>query len=224
MFRRRGALSSGKGATLPGLRVPGWERGWSQDNPERVTPRKACEGVRGWAENQRGAGSYLSAGAAGKGRVHAVVSGGLREEGAPYAPPRSAPPPPPARPPRGAVPGCGPRSDPEWFKGPGGPTPSAPGRAAPPAGTWSPHRPRPGAANRAGNYSSRVPAPASCWNGGRCPDLGGNLGSVGGGVGPQPRRICCGDTKKITPSSLLLWWKLREAGSSGVCASFQLHL
>lgn len=102
-----------------------------------------------------------------------VIFGGLGEEGAPNAPPRSVPPPRPARPPRGAVPGCGPRSDPEWFKGPGGPAPSARGRVAPPAGTWSPHHPRPGAADRAGNYSSRVPAPASCRNGGRCPDVGG---------------------------------------------------
>lgn len=72
--------------------------------------------------------------------------GGRGRKGVQYAPPRSAPPPPlPVRPPRGRVSSCGPRSSPERFKGPSGPAPGGPRPAAPPAGTWSPRSPGPGA-------------------------------------------------------------------------------
>lgn len=74
--------------------------------------------------------------------------GGRGRKGVHYAPPRSSPPPPPpipARPPRGRVSSCGPRSSPERFKGPNGPAPGGPRPAAPPAGTWSPRSPGPDA-------------------------------------------------------------------------------
>ena len=210
----RRALTSRKGATLPGLRVPGWERGWSQDSPGGHAKESLggdpglggeAAGGRQPPDHQRrgeGAGSrgkLSPARSRPRGRPEPKVreapgSGDprLRRSGGRRGPVRTSPERPAAaaaasaRPPRGAVPGCGPRSCPEWFKGPSSPSPGAPGRAAPPAGTWSPRRPSPGARAQPGTTTPEPPRPRHAGRVGGAL-TSGDLDAEGGGVGPQRR-------------------------------------
>lgn len=212
--KRRGALTSEKGATLPGLRVPGWERGWSQDSPGGHAKEslggdpglggEAAGGRQPPDHQRRGEG----AGSRGKlsparsrppGRPEPTVreapgSGDprLRRSGGRRGPVRTSPERPAAAatasawPPRGAVPGCGPRSCPEWFKGPSSPSPGAPDRAATPAGTWSPRRPSPGARAQPGTTTPEPPRLRHAGRVGGAP-TSGDLDAEGGGLGPQRR-------------------------------------
>lgn len=107
--------------------------------------------------------------------------GGCERKEVQYAPPRSAPPPPlPARPPRGCVSSCGPRSSPERFKGPSGPAPGGPRPAAPPAGTWSPRSPGPGAGAPPETTTPEPPQQCHGRNVGGAPSPG-DLGARGDG-------------------------------------------
>lgn len=115
-----------------------------------------------------------------------VIPGGPGETKGPVRTSPERPPSPPctSRPPRGAVSGCGPRSSLERFKGPSGPAPDAPGPAAPPAGTWSPRGPGPGARALAETTTPEPPRPRHGGNVGGAP-TSGDLSAEGCGVGPE---------------------------------------
>lgn len=202
-------LSSGKEATLPGLRVPGWERVWVRTVRAGHAKEKPA---RGSGAGRRGSGAQaVQAPAAGEGRVHAVSPawsparppGAQQPWSAALAPVRPAvispevwgrrgPDAPPGRPrrrpARGRVPS--PAAASERLNGLKGraarPSARARSRRRQDLGPATPPRRR---------RSSRATVPESphlrhAGTVGGAPKWG-NLGSVGGGVGPQPS-ICAG--------------------------------